>query len=87
MTELANRLETAIDALEAQLQDRIEQPLRRLRTAIAFQRERGGFNESVLLEEIEKIAQRDRLDHQAMMLDAASEIDHLAERLMKYPPR
>lgn len=81
-----NRLDAAVDSLEEQLEERIKNPLRRLRKAIASARERGKLTpekESKVIRDIEHIRTRDKLSAKAQHLQAADEIDHLAKRLLE----
>ena len=84
---LPNRLDAALDRLEAVIKDRIVQPMRHLREAIQQRREQGGFDEDVIVKEIEKIAFHDRMKQVNSPTQIGEEIEVLANRILKEKPQ
>lgn len=88
MDEAPNRLDTMIEQLSQDIRWHIEQPLIRLREAVAHLRQAGHFDEALesrTLAELEGIIHRERL-HRKSRLTAAEQIDHLAAQLLKEAP-
>ena len=84
--EIPNRLDAALNRLEAVVKARIEQPMGHLRQVIKWRREHGGFNEDPFTIEIEKIAFRDLGTESRRELSVGDELETLAARLMKEAP-
>jgi len=81
-----NRLDAALNRLEAVVKARIELPMRHVRQVIQWRREHGPFDEDPVVVEIEKIAFRDLGTESRRELSVGDELETLAARLMKEAP-